>query len=640
MADYEWKQFTLGQNETIAKVAADAAKASALLNANLKFVKTAFELGKVLLLAAVNPQLILLVAIANEIDKFVDDLKGTGFYILEVTPTGFEVTPSDAEGNPIALLFSPIGLATNYTIAAAAGLGTQFNEALKKNKITAVNGVFDRSKYEITIDASLPPDQRTKEKNGDALALRDDIFGMAKMTPSQVIATMIAAMDDKKDDRRPDFSDSADVAAIIVVIGFADLTKNAPSLKTVLDLFVDFFGGPNGLFTKGVKSMADGLGETLQNLADPEAYNSDIEVQDVCKVRGTDEDKKVLRQLISQSQWNEYATDASKYYYNTTGQFEVGDLVIGPIKNTAVEDAFGIKEDKAIGYVSEVINTTVDEDDETSGAPYVRQNLKIQCLSQIDKYDFDNFGTGALLQQVAYSIKEGSYIDQNSMEVVDYPPKNAYKLITDLTFSEAASVSKVEKQPKDVEKSGKVISFGTKVLLEEYGAKSVVEEHGSSFDGVGFQTKNSIQGKIVKSKEKEKEQGPPPNFKAAKLEDLMDDLKRFFQKIQIFTNGMRSFADGAKEDIDKMFKFLEDKIKELEELNKAIQAILKIFTTGLPDSGVYSLYIPSTTGGNNAIKAALAEATNGPPNSLDYSVGFMMVGGAAAIDPLLSLISG
>ena len=52
-------------------------------------------------------------------------------------------------------------------------------------------------------------------------------------------------------------------------------------------------------------------------------------------------------------------------------------------------------------------------------------------------------------------------------------------------------------------------------------------------------------------------------------------------------------------------------------------------------------YTPqSTTGGNNAIKKALQEATNGPPNSLDYSVGFMMMGGAAAIDPLLSLIAG
>jgi len=628
MADYEWAQVTLGQNDTLTRIAGDAAKGSALLNANLQFVKIAFQLGKILLLAATNPQLLALVAIADEIDNFVNDLKGTGFFVLEVTPTGNEVLPSDAEGNPVLLAVSPFILSANYTIAASAGLLTEFNKTLEKNGITALNGVFDRSSYKIPIGKSESSDKAKKGKDDDALALRDDVFGLAKLTPSQVIAQMVAAMDDKLDDRRPQFSDSADVAAIIVVIGFSDLTKNAASLKEVLDLFVGFFGGENGLFTKGLKGLGEGLKEVLDNLADTEAYDSEIEVQDVCTVRGSSEDKKVLRQLISQSQWNEHATDASKYYYNTTGEFEIGDLVIGPVKNTSVEDALGITEDKAIGYVSKVTTTTTDEDDANIGAPYVRQNLTISCLSRIDKYDFDNFGAGALLQKVSYFKKEGSYIDQNSMEKIDYPPKNSYKLINNLTESEAASVSKVKRE------SGNV-------LLTITGTESVIEEHGSSrFESNPFTTKNSVQGKIVKSKEVVKQQAPPPNFKAVKLEDLLEDLKRFFAQIQIFTDGMRSFAADAIESINNLLKYLETKIEELEELNKSIQSILKIFTTGLPSAGVFSLSIPSTTGGNNAIKDALANATNGPPNSLDYSVGFMMMGGAAAIDPLLSLISG
>jgi len=621
MADYEWAQVTLGQNDTLTRIAGDAAKGSALLNANLQFVKIAFQLGKILLLAATNPQLLALVAIADEIDNFVNDLKGTGFFVLEVTPTGNEVLPSDAEGNPVLLAVSPFILSANYTIAASAGLLTEFNKTLEKNGITALNGVFDRSSYKIPIGKSESSDKVKKGKDDDALALRDDVFGLAKLTPSQVIAQMVAAMDDKLDDRRPQFSDSADVAAIIVVIGFSDLTKNAASLKEVLDLFVGFFGGENGLFTKGLKGLGEGLKEVLDNLSDTEAYDSEIEVQDVCTVRGSSEDKKVLRQLISQSQWNEHATDASKYYYNTTGEFEIGDLVIGPVKNTSVEDALGITEDKAIGYVSKVTTTTTDEDDANIGAPYVRQNLTISCLSRIDKYDFDNFGAGALLQKVSYFKKEGSYIDQNSMEKIDYPPKNSYKLINNLTESEAASVSKVKRE------SGNV-------LLTITGTETVLETHD------GFQTKNSVQGKIVKSKEVVKQQAPPPNFKAVKLEDLLEDLKRFFAQIQIFTDGMRSFAADAIESINNLLKYLETKIEELEELNKSIQSILKIFTTGLPSAGVFSLSIPSTTGGNNAIKDALANATNGPPNSLDYSVGFMMMGGAAAIDPLLSLISG
>jgi len=627
MADYEWAQVTLGQNETISKIAGQAATASSLLNANLQFVKTALQLGKVLLLGLTNPQLLLLVVIADEIDKFVNDLKSTGFFVLEVTPTGNEVLPSDAEGNPVLLALSPLVLASQYGIAASAGLLTEFNKALEKNNITALNGVFDRSAYKVPIGKSEDLDKVKKGRDDDALALRDNVFGLTKLTPSQVIAQMVAAMDDKLDDRRPQFSDSADVAAIIVVIGFSDLTKNAASLKEVLDLFVSFFGGENGLFTKGLKGLADGLKEVLDNLADTESYDSEIEVQDVCTVRGSSEDRKVLRQLISQSQWNEHATDASKYYYNTTGQFEVGNLVIGPSKENPVEGET-TSTDKAFGYVSKITTTTTDEDDSNSGAPYVRQNLTISCLSKIDKYDFDNFGAGALLQKVAYFKNEGSKIDQNSMEVINEAAVNGYKLINNLTQSEAASVSKVKRE------SGNV-------LLTITGTESVIEEHGSSrFESSPFTTKNSVQGKIVKSKEVTKKQAPPPNFKAVKLEDLLEDLKRFFAQIQIFTDGMRAFAADAIESINNLTAYLEDKIKELEELNKAIQSILKIFTTGLPNAGVYSLSIPSTSGGNKAIKDALANATNGPPNSLDYSVGFMMVGGAAAIDPLLTLISG
>ena len=626
MADYEWAQVTLGQNDTLTRIAGDAAKGSALLNANLQFVKIAFQLGKILLLAATNPQLLALVIIADEIDNFVNDLKGTGFYVLEVTPTGNEVLPSDAEGNPVLLAMSPITLSANYAVAATAGLLTEFNKSLEQNGITALNGVFDRSSYKIPIGKSEALDKIKKGKDDDALALRDNVFGLAKLTPSQVIAQMVAAMDDKLDDRRPQFSDSADVAAIIVVIGFSDLTKNAASLKEVLDLFVGFFGGDNGLFTKGIKGLGEGLKEVLDNLNDTESYDSEIEVQDVCTVRGSSEDRKILRQLISQAQWNEHATDASKYYYNTTGEFKIGDLVIGPSKETPVEGET-TSTDKAFGYVSKV-TTTTDEDDANSGAPYVRQNLTISCLSRIDKYDFDNFGAGALLQKVAYFKNEGKHIDQNSMEVINEAAKNGYKLINNLTESEAASVSKVKRE------SGNV-------LLTITGTESVLETHGSvGPGGTGFQTKNSVQGKIVKSKEVTKKQAPPPNFKAVKLEDLLEDLKRFFAQIQIFTDGMRSFAADAIESINNLLKYLETKIEELEELNKSIQSILKIFTTGLPSAGVYSLSIPSTSGGNNAIKDALANATNGPPNSLDYSVGFMMMGGAAAIDPLLSLISG
>jgi hypothetical protein len=438
------------------------------------------------------------------------------------------------------------------------------------------------------------------------------------MTPSQVIATMIAAMDDKLDDRRPQFSDSADVAAIIVVIGFSDLTKDMKDLKEVLGLFIAFFGGENGLFTKGMRTIFEAMAEAIAALDDPTIHTSTITVAEVCGVKGTTEDRKVLRQLIPQSQWNEYANDASAYYYNYSAQFEVGDLIVGP---------FAKFDGRAIGYVSKVIDTTKDEEDEATGAPYVTQTLEIACLGVGDKGAFDTIGNGSIIQKVAYFKNQRTWIDQNTGETVEGPEYNDYKYMKDLTYSEASSVAKVER------KAGEL-------LLTELSTSSVVETHGGrGAPGTGgFQTKNHVQGEILQSKEKKV--GPPPNFKAVKLEDFITELGGFFAQIQLFTDSLRKFAAGAIESITKITDFIDTMIEELERLNKIIQDILRIFTIGLPDSGVYSLSIPSTTGGNNAIKKALEGATNGPPNSLDYSVGFMMVGGAAAIDPLLTLISG
>ena len=83
---------------------------------------------------------------------------------------------------------------------------------------------------------------------------------------------------------------------------------------------------------------------------------------------------------------------------------------------------------------------------------------------------------------------------------------------------------------------------------------------------------------------------------------------------------------------------MKKKIEEIEELNKDIQAILALFQLGIPDAGVYVLSIPTTSGGNEAIKEALSSAANGPPNSLDYSEGFMMMGGGPSMKPLQLLL--
>ena len=625
MAEYEWASVTLGVNDKITEVASAAEKASVLVGTNLTFVKTTLELGKVLLLAALNPQLLLLIAIADEIDNFVEDLKGTGFFILNVTPTGFEINPRDQDGNRIKLSLGTETLKKSYADAAADGPETlaAFREwSLRVLGVSNPPEGFVSSKYEIEQGKSEPDSIAAGAIATDLMVQKDALFGFVKMTPSQIIATMIAAMDDPRDPDRPQLSDSADVAALIIIIGFSDLTKFMKPIHETIDLFMSFFGGEASVIMGAMKGIRDTVKQAQDFLDIPDDCQSTITVSDVCGVRGTEDDREILRRIIPQSEWNESANDASSYYYNFADQFEEGDFVAGPTNI--------LTGNPSLGYVREVLETTQDEEDAIEGVPYVTQKLLINCMSGFDKDAFDLFSNGKILQKVAYVTKQETKIDENSGLPVKKPERISFKYMKDLTLQEATSVAKVNRP-------------AGQYLLEIVTTESVIESHGAvAFSGSGtigrkFQTKNSVQGEVLRSNAIAPF-APPPNFQGYQLGELIKEMELLFKGIKRFTDGLRAFAAGALETIERLFKFLDDIIKELEELVKVIQAVLALFTQGMPDAGLFALVIPSTSGGNNAIKDALQNSSNAPPNSLDFSVGFMMMGGAAAIDPLLTLL--
>ena len=58
------------------------------------------------------------------------------------------------------------------------------------------------------------------------------------------------------------------------------------------------------------------------------------------------------------------------------------------------------------------------------------------------------------------------------------------------------------------------------------------------------------------------EKAPPPNFKAAKLEDIISDFGDFFLFLNTFADTIRNMAGDSSEAIAKMVDFLEEKIKE------------------------------------------------------------------------------
>ena len=614
MANTEWQQLTIGQNKKIQEVVAAASKASDLLNQNVKFAKTGLKAAQVFLQGVLNPKILLLTAIADEIDNFVEDLKGTGFFILECANPEDYVIPKDADGNPIKLLMSPIAIAVEQTAAATAGQTKEFaawaKEFLGEEDIYFTGA--QKAEYEVEQGKSKPEEERDSNKNDNKFAEKDETTGLYKMTPSQMIATMVGAMDDELDKRRPTFTNSAEAGAVVFIVGISDMTKNLPNLQSIINAFTTFFGGEQGLLTGGVKNIG-GLIEAVVGddgwVNDPTKNNVNLTVNNICGVRGDKEDQEKLQQ--------------SNIPYNFAKVFEVNDYVAGP------RVKFGAR---CKGYVTAINETTVDETD----SRYATQKLVITGVTETDARAFRTLGNGAKLERVSYKQRINKFIDQNSGKPREEGPFNDYNLIEDMDNDG----TKYEDPKKAIVKVSR--SAGN-TLLTEISAVDITEEHTQrnffgGMDNAGkFTTRNTVQGDIFKTVNNEA--APPPNFKAAKLEDLIGEFTTFFASIKMLTDTLRNIAKGSGEALEQIVKFLDSKIKELEEINKALQSILTLFTTGLPDAGVYTLVIPPAVGGNNYIKQELEGAANRPPDNLEFTFGFMMVGGSASTKTLQTLLT-
>ena len=589
MANYEWESVTLGQNPEIQKIVSAAAKASELLTTNVGLAKTGLQLAQKFLLGVLNPKILILNAIADQIDNFVADFKGTGFYILEVTPTGKEIIPKDADGNPIKLLLSAPAIATNYAAAAAAGQTAEFLQwtvntlGIENYEVTGA----PNASYAVSTGKALPLSARTENANDDTLATKDPLFGMYKFTPSQVIAQTIAAMDDQLDERRPQFSKSAEVGAVMIIVGYKDLSVNLPNIKTAIEALVSFFGGENGMFTKGFQKVGNLVTAATGQMENIEENNVTLTVEQVSGVLGNDEDT---------------VADADR---NFVDQFEVNDFVVGP------RVKFGAR---VLGYVSKVNSTETPNTNEV----YQKQELVITGATELDAIGFRNLGAGATLQTAQYVKAEKKYVDDNSGKPISGSFYNSYKYIEELSTTEAKeALTKVERKSNDP-------------FLSEVSKEDVTESYNGKI------LKKTVVGKIETPK---LQKAPPPNFKAAKLEDLIGDFNAFFGAINSLADTLRNIAGDSSTALDEIIAFLESKIKELDEINNSLQAVLKLFTIGLPKGGVYVLSIPSAVGGNDLIKSALSGASNKPPDDLDFAVGFFMMGGGPSMKVLNTLLN-
>ena len=611
MATTEWKVQALGQNKKIQEIAAAAEKASALVTINVELASTALKLAGVFLTGLLAPQILLLRVTADAIDDFVKDFRDIGFFVLEVTDVeGGYIIPEDADGNPIKLLMSPIAVAANMAVAVTAGQTKEFG--LWAKEFLGEEDIFltgaQKATYQIETGKSLPDDKLEDNANDNRLGTLDGVTGLYKMTPSQVIATIVGAMDDELDLRRPKFSSSAEAGAIVVLVGVSDLTKNLANLQSIIKAFNLFFGGdeqkdkegnvvaPGGV-ASGMAKLGGLINAALGQTENPDENNVKLKVNNICTVRGTDEDKKRLNR------------STPSIPYIKSGQFKVNDYVAGP------RVKFGAR---CMGYVSvagEPVVMADDLDTDFDESIYVTQELTVTGITNLDAIGWRTLSSGAKLQKVAFVEKYNNFVDQNTGLAQTTGPFNDFEYLPNLTSTDAKSAkTKVQRE------SGKTLltSMSTEDVTEEHAAQS---HHGSDFK---FATHNVTIGDILEEKTPK---APHPNFKAVKLDDLIGDFKTFFAAIDALTDTLRKMADDAAKALEDIIAYLDAKIVELEEIGAALQKILALFTTGLGDAGVYVLSIPVATGGNDYIKAELQGAANAPPDSLEFTIAFMMMGG-------------
>ena len=631
MATTEWKAQTLGQNKIIADIAAAAEKASSLITVNVELASSALKLAGVFLTGLLAPQILLLRVTADAIDDFVKDFRDIGFFVLEVTDVeGGYIIPEDADGNPIKLIVYPATVAANMALAVTAGQTKEFG--LWAKEFLGEEDIFltgaQKAEYLVKTGKAVPEDQLEDNANDNRLGTLDGVTGLYKMTPSQVIATIIGAMDDKLDLRRPKFSASAEAGAVIVLVGVSDLTKNLANIKSIVAAFNLFFGGdeqkdkdgkviaPGGV-ASGMAKLGGLVNAALLQTENPDENDVKLKVNNVCTVRGTEEDKKKLM----------YADPPTPYI--TAGEFKVNDFVVGP------RVKFGAR---CQGYVSvagapEAMADDLDTDFDES--IYVTQELTVTGLTNLDAIGWRNLSAGAKLQKVAFVKKWNTYTDQNTGAVTSTGPYNDFEYLPNLPVTktytvvdESGGVSQNETTYTATAAPTKVQRESGKTLLSAVGSgEDITEEHTfQSHHGTAgtIITKNVVVGDILEEKTP---QAPHPNFKAVKLDDLIGDFKTFFAAIDALTDSLRKMADDAAKALDDIIAYLDAKIAELEEIAAALQKILKLFTVGLGDAGVYVLSIPVAIGGNDYIKSELQGAANRPPDSLDFTLAFMMMGG-------------
>ena len=470
------------------------------------------------------------------------------------------------------------------------------------------------------------------------------------MTPSQVIGQMIGAIDDPLDVNRPTFSTNTEVGALVMIFGFSDMSVNVGEFKDIVEKMIAFFGGDEGLFTEGFKKIGNVFEAALGGHEDPTKHDVTVNLVTVSGILGTEDDIETLQTYGVEQNYKDH--------------FKVNDFVVGP--------RIKFPGRRALGYISKA-----EEDDIVADkGVYVNQKVTIRGATEGDYLAWKEFSSGSTIQKAHFYKSRSQWVDQNTSEIKTGPYRNDYLLFDEMkdgyvyndpqgvklvkegknkgtpeldalgkkqpaspnpiTYYANSAITKVERIPK-AKDSTEFNAFLSPVGAAENMTMKVGQRLDLDEGLVDITVTKDVMGTV---KAQDSKGAPPPNFKNATLEDLIGDAKVFFDNLKTFANQLRDLAGDTTKAIKDLEKFIDDALKRLQAIADSINKILKIFSTGLPDAGVYTLIIPpDQVMGVEGLKSALSSAGNAPPNTLDYSVGFLMVADKDSIELLTDLLA-
>ena len=115
----------------------------------------------------------------------------------------------------------------------------------------------------------------------------------------------------------------------------------------------------------------------------------------------------------------------------------------------------------------------------------------------------------------------------------------------------------------------------------------------------------------------------PPDFGGIQIKEIIPGWGEFFQTLENFVLQLKGMISDSAAFIQDMIDMIKGIEAFLQGLIDAIVEFLEFFQITLPSTGVYALYLPNQSGGNDGIKSQLSGAGGIP--DLGYAAGILFV---------------